>query len=131
MRQDFNRLFDEAFFRPIYKANGFASPLVDVIDKEDELVVKASLPGLSPEDVDIQITGDKLSIRAEKKNTKEDETENYLLREQTYSAFERSLTLPVTVKAEKASAKMINGELQLHLPKAEVAKAKSISIKAK
>jgi HSP20 family protein len=131
MRRDFDRLMDDAVFRPMFKADDWAKPLMDVYQTDEEIVIEAALPGIAAEEVDIKITGDTISIKAEKEVEKEDESANYLLREQSYKAFERTLTLPVPVKADKADAKVIDGMLHLHLPKAEEAKDKIITVNAK
>lgn len=131
MRRDLDRLFDETFFRPMLSENGWDRPQVDVYQTEDEVVVKAALPGVAPEDVDIQVTGDTLSISGEMKEEKEDERASYQIRERRYQSFSRTLTLPTPVIAEKAKAEVVNGVLHLSLPKAEEAKPKSITVKAK
>jgi len=83
------------------------------------------------EDLDIQITGDLLNIRGEVKQEIEEKDAKYHLREHRYQSFSRSLTLPAAVVADKANAAMKNGILTLTLPKAEEAKPKVISVKAK
>ena len=105
--------------------------MVDLYQTEDEVVVKATLPGLEPDDLDIQITGDLLNIRGEIKHEVEEKEAKYHLREHRYQSFARSLTLPAMVVADKAKAEMKNGILILTLPKAEEAKPKTISVKAK
>ena len=93
--------------------------------------MKATLPGLDPDDLDIQITGDTLTLRGETKEEEEIKEAKYHVRERRSQSFSRSLRLPVTVVAEKAQAEMKNGVLTLTLPKAEVVKPKVISVKAK
>ena len=105
--------------------------MVDMYQTENDIVVKATLPGLEPEDLDIQITGDLLNIRGEIKHEAEEENAKYHLREHRYQSFSRSLTLPAAVTADKAKAEMKNGVLTLTLPKAEEAKPKVITVKAK
>jgi len=93
--------------------------------------VKATLPGVRTEDVNISITGDILTIKREHKEEHEVKEEDYLRRECRYGTFSRSVTLPVQVKADKAGAIFENGILTLTLPKAEEIKSKQIKVKAK
>lgn len=89
------------------------------------------MPGVKPEDIDITITGDTLTIKGEVKAEEKVEKANYIRRERRYGAFSRSLTLPTSVVAEKAKAEFENGVLTLTLPKAEEVKPKTIKVKAK
>ena len=98
---------------------------------EGDIVVKATLPGLDPKDLDIQVTGDTLTIRGEVKSEEVKEGVKYHLREHRFQSFSRSLTLPSTVMADKANAEMKNGILTLTLPKVEEVKPKVISVKAR
>jgi len=93
--------------------------------------VKAVLPGAKPEDVDISITGDTLTIKAEHKEEQEVKEEDYFYKECRYGTCSRSVTIPVQVKADKAEAVFENGILTLTLPKAEEVKPKQIKVKAK
>ena len=131
VRKDMDRLFDEFFAAPTSTPNGWSMPMVDMYQTEDDIVVKATLPGLDPEDLDIQITGDMLNIRGEIKHEVEEKEAKYHLREHRYQSVARSLTLPAMVVADKAKAEMNNGILTLTLPKAEEAKPKTITVKAK
>lgn len=130
MRRDLDRLFEETLTRP-WSSNGWSTPLVDMYQTDDEVVVKATVPGISADEVDIQITGDVLTIRGESKQEEERKDATYHLREQRYRAFARTLELPAPVVADKAEADVVNGVLTLHLPKAEEAKPKAIKVKAK
>ena len=100
-------------------------------ETEGEVMVKASLPGMKPEEVDITITGNALEIRGETKEETEEKRGDYYYKERSYGSFQRSLTLPVEIKADEAEATFENGVLMLKLPKAEQAKAKQIKIQAK
>ena len=131
VRKDMDRLFDEFFTVPAATSSGWSMPMVDMYQTEDEIVVRATMPGLEPEDLDIQITGDLLNIRGEVKHETEEKDAKYHLREHRYQSFARSLMLPAAVVADKAQADMKNGILTLTLPKAEEAKPKTISVKAK
>lgn len=131
VRRDMDRLFDQFFASPGTTRSDWSVPMVDMYQTENEIVVKATLPGLEPDDLDIQITGDLLTIRGEIKHEIDEEGAKYHLREHRYQTFSRSLTLPVPIVTDKANAEMKNGILHLTLPKAEEAKPKVINVKAK
>jgi len=131
MRKDMDRLIDEFFSMPATAQTGWGLPMVDMYQTEEEIVVKATMPGLDPKDLDIQVTGDVLTIRGEVMTEEAEEGAKYHLREHRYQSFSRSLTLPSAVIADKANAEMKNGILTLTLPKAEESKPKVISVKAK
>jgi HSP20 family protein len=98
-------------------------------ETEDEIVVTAALPGVSPEDVEITITGDVLQIKGETKAEIAEEKANYLRQERRYGAFSRTIALAAPLQADKADAKFKNGVLTLSIPKADEAKPKSIKVK--
>jgi HSP20 family protein len=131
LRDAMDRLFDDAFTRPL-SASGFsATPAIDMYQTEDEVVVKATLPGLTADDVDITVTGETLTLRGEYKHETEEKQATYHIREQRSGSFERSLFLPTDVKADKASANFENGVLTIAMPIAEEVKPRSITIKTK
>jgi len=131
MRKDMDRLIDQFFSLPATAQTGWGLPMVDMYQTDDEIVVKATMPGLDPKDLDIQITGDTLTISGEVKKEEVEEGAKYHLREHRFQSFSRSLTLPTAVVADKADAEMKNGVLTLKMPKAEESKPKVISVKAK
>ncbi len=131
LREAMDRLFDDAFTRPINMGTVSTMPAIDMYQNEDDLIVKAVLPGLSKDDVDISVTADVLTLRGEFKNNEDDNGASYHLREQRYGVFERSIGLPTDVEVEKSKAVFENGILTITLPKAEAVKPKMISIKAK
>ena len=134
LREAMDRLFEESFVRPrtwLAPTEGVAALALDVFESDDDVTVKASIPGLKPEDIDISITGDVLTIKGETTEEKEEKQGNYHLRERRYGAFQRSTSLPTLVNADKAAAEFENGVLTLTLPKVEEVKPKSIQIKAK
>jgi HSP20 family protein len=134
LREAMDRLFEESFIRP---HAGWLAPLgaealaVDMYETDQDVVVKSSVPGIKPEDIDITITGDTLTIKGETKAEEKVEKSNYIRQERRYGAFSRSLTLPTTIVAEKAKAEFEDGVLTLTLPKAEEVKPKTIKVKAK
>lgn len=132
-----DRAFDESVYSGLTGGSlgeyeGLAP--VDVYQTEDAIVIKASLPGVKPEDLDISVTGDTLTIRGEVKHEHEEPESNgkqYQIRERRYSRFSRSLTLPSMVDAGKAEAEIEDGIVTLTIPKAEEAKPRQITVKAK
>ena len=126
-----DRLFDDAFTRPVSMRGGSVVPAVDLYQTEDEVVVKASLPGLKSEDVHISVTADVLTLSGEFKQDSEKKETTYHIREHRYGSFERSVMLPTEVQTDKAKADFENGILTISLPKAEAVKPKTINIKAK
>ena len=98
---------------------------------DDEIVVKASLPGVKADEVQINISGEVLTLKGETKHEEEKKDKAWHIREQRWGAFERSVVLPTDVVADKAKADFENGILTITLPKAEEVKPKVINIKAK
>jgi HSP20 family protein len=106
-------------------------PSVDMYQTDDEIVVKATLPGVKAEDIAISVTGDVLTLRGSTAEEKEVQEASYYLRERRSGEFSRSLPLPAAVIADKAQAEFEDGILRLTLPKAEEIKPKTITVKAK
>jgi HSP20 family protein len=106
-----------------------AAPALDVYDDKDAVVVKAELPGMDKDDVHVDIAGDVLTVRGEKKKEETVEEQDYYCRERAYGAFSRSIRLPVEVQGDKASATFKKGVLEMHLPKTETAKRRCVSVK--
>jgi HSP20 family protein len=104
------------------------SPDLEMFDKNDEIVVKAEVPGLDKPEIQVSVDGNLLTIKGEKKKEKETKDEDYYFSERAYGAFSRSLRLPVDVKTDEVTANLNNGVLEVHLPKAEEAKGKQTSI---
>jgi HSP20 family protein len=132
LREAMDRLFDDAFTHPLsMSGNGWSVPAVDMYQTDNEIVVKAALPGIKPDEVQINITGDVLTLKGEVKQSEEVKEKAYHIHEQRWGAFERTLILPANVIADKAKADFENGILSIALPKAEEAKPKTITIKTK
>jgi len=134
LRQAMDRLFEDSFVRPsrtLGILGQVTAPALDVYQAPGEIVVKATLPGVKPEDVDIDITGDTLTVKGESKAEQEIKREDYLYQERRYGAFSRTVVLPVELKSDKAEATMEDGVLSLAIPKAEEVKPKAIKVKAK
>lgn len=134
LRQAMDRLFEDSFIRPsrlVSLLGETLTPAIDMYQTPTEVVVKANLPGVKPEEIDIHITGDTLTIKGERKTEEEIKRENYLYQEHRYGAFSRSVSLPTGLKTDKAQASLENGILTLTIPKAEEAKPKVIKVKTK
>ncbi|GAB4399368.1 MAG: Hsp20/alpha crystallin family protein [Anaerolineales bacterium] len=130
LREAMDRLFDDAFTRPVGVTSS-AVPAIDLYQTNDTVVVKAALPGFKPDDVQISVTGDVLTLRGEYKQENEQKDATYHVREQRFASFERSVLLPTEVQTDKAKADFENGILTVSLPKSEQVKPKTINIKAK
>ncbi len=133
LRDMMDRWFEESFFRmPTPLALwGEGTLAVDMYETKDSVVVKTAIPGVKPEDIDISVTGDILTIKAEAKEEEEVKQENYLRRERRFGSFCRSVTLPGGLITDKAEANYTNGILTLTFPKAEEVKPKSIKVRTK
>ena len=131
VRSLMDRAFDDFFSRSPVTYNGMGSVEVNLVQTDDDLVVKASIPGVKPEDINISISGDTLTLRGEIKEDEEYKNANYHIKEIRQGSFSRTMTLPVKVDADKAKAEFENGVLRLTMPKAEEVKPKTITVKAK
>ena len=135
LREAMDRLFDDAFTRSfsISREGGsnWSSPAIDMYQTNDEVVVKAALPGIKPDEVEINVNGEVLTIRGEMKHEEETKEKAWHVREHRWGAFERSVRLPIGVVADRAKADFENGILTITLPKSEKVKPKTISVKAK
>lgn len=103
-------------------------PLLDVAETEDEVIVKAEIPGVEPGEVDITLQGDTLVLKGEKKEEREEKKKNFHHVERRYGSFYRSIGLPAMVQADKVKAESKDGTLTITLPKKEEEKAKSIKV---
>jgi HSP20 family protein len=135
MQREINRLFDN-FFRGGVQDDGtfgisYWSPAVDIAEHDNEFIVKVELPGVSKDDVKITLGSNVLTIHGEKKQDRETKDDNYHRTERMYGSFQRSFTLPSTVRGDKIDAVYKDGILTVTLPKAEEAKPKQIEVKVK
>lgn len=130
LRDAMNALLQESFIRPggLLPQDGSAPLPLDVSETEDEFVIRASVPGVKPDDVQITVQGDTLTIRGESRSEEEKDGERWHLRERRFGAFQRSVTLGTPVIADKAEVHYEHGVLTLALPKAEEAKPRQIKI---
>ena len=129
MDELFNRVFGrtERLFPRAYGELG-STPALDYAIKGDKLVIRAELPGVEPDKVDISVTGNLLTIRGERKEEKEVKEEDYCIHEIGTGVFERTLTLPEGVDSDKIKASYKNGILQVTMPAAEIKKGKKVQV---
>ncbi len=131
LRQAMDRLFEDSIVRPTrmwQEGQGTRHVPLDIWMTDDALVVRAAVPGVKPEDVDVTIEGSTLTIRGEIKDPSEEER-TYLLQENRYGSFSRSVELGIAVQPDKAEASFRDGVLLLTIPKAEELKPKVIKVK--
>ena len=128
-----DRLFNDSFIRPDswFSPTRLTDIAMDVYETKDDVVVQAALAGVKPEDAEITITGNTLTIRGESNEENEIKEENYLRKERRCGSFSRVVTLPEGLKSDKAEATFANGMLKLRIPKSEEIKPKTIKITAK
>ena len=133
LRDRMDRLFGEGFGRgwPTEEGltTGLWNPPVDVYETKDSIVLKADLPEVSKDEVDISIQGNVLSIRGQRKREQEVKEKDFYRMERSYGGFTRSFTLPGTVDADKIEASFSGGVLTVTLPKTEESKPKQIKVK--
>lgn len=132
LRQAMDRLFEDAWVRPWGtmrgESTGAATLPLDLHETADDLVVTASLPGVKPEDIEVDVQGDVLRIQGEMKQDQEIKEDQFHRRERRFGRFYREITLPMSVKSDAVQARFENGILTLQLPKAEEAKTRRIPI---
>ncbi len=132
LREAMNSLLQDSFVRPggTPAQNGVSALALDVGETESEFVVKAGLPGVKPDDVQITVHGDTLTIKGESKLEEEKKGEHWHFRERRTGVFQRSLTLSAPVDSDKAQAEFEHGVLTLRLPKSESARPRQIKVGA-
>ena len=133
LREAMDRLFEDSFIRSNGWASGTGHQLaipVDLWETKDAYHLRADLPGLTADDIDINATADTFVVSGEVKPTTDVTTEGWLRQERRFGKFARSFTLPMQIDPNKVEAKFQNGVLELALPKAENVKPRSIKINA-
>ena len=130
LRSAVDRIFDDSFFRPIARgtSEGFLAMPLDIHSTQDALVLEAALPGVRPEDVDIQVLGDVLTLTATSRTDREEATTGYHLREVRRGRFSRTVTLPSGLRTDAASATFEHGMLTLTFPKAAQVRPRQIRV---
>ena len=132
--EDWERYLEDFFGRPMWRLpaeeRGWM-PALDVFEKGDKFVVKAELPGMKEEDIDVSVVGNTLMIKGEKKTESEVKETDYYRSERAYGSFYRSVPLPSTVDADKIKADFEDGVLEVSLPKSAAIKPKKIAVSAR
>jgi len=135
LQKQMNQLFDFSLSRNPFNdttlLGGQWAPAIDVYDSKDNLLIKADLPGLSKDEIEVSIQDNNLLLKGEKKKDKEINEENYFKTERFYGSFFRTIPLPSAVDSANVDAKYEDGVLTLTLPKKEESKPKQITIDVK
>jgi len=132
LRERMNRVFDDSLFRSDRREDSLAmgtwSPAVDMFEKDDQVVIKAELPGLDKNDISLDLQNGVLTLKGERKYENEVKEENYYRREMSCGKFIRSFTLPADVDADKIKAEFQKGLLTVEVPKPGEPKPKQIPV---
>lgn len=132
LQSEVNRLFEGYTTTPDRAPSGQTgrlwSPSVDVAENENEIVLRAEVPGMRQEDIDIELTGDTLTLRGERKFENEERRENYVRVERSYGRFQRSFTLGVPVQHDGVKATYRDGILEVLLPKSEETRPRKVQV---
>lgn len=133
IQSEMNRLFNTSLSRWFNDEKNLLestwSPLIDIQESKDDIIVTADVPGITKDDINIEIHGEILTIKGEKKHEKEEKEKDFIRTERFYGNFSKSISLPCEIDAAKAEASYKDGVLKLSLPKKEEAKPKQIQIK--
>ena len=129
LQREMNRLFDASSKGRVFNSPSY--PAINIWTTEDGQVISAEMPGVRPDDIDIDVTGDALSISGERKPDEVAREAHYHRRERSYGLFSRTVQLPFMVDTNKVEASFKNGVLTINLPRAEADKPKKIAIKSK
>lgn len=132
LQNEVNRLFEGYTAQPTERSAGVParvwSPAVDVVENENAVILRAELPGMRQEDIDIELTGDTLTLRGERRFENEERKDNYVRVERSYGRFQRSFTLGVPVQHDKVNATYRDGVLEVTLPKSEETKPRKVQV---
>lgn len=129
MRGDMDRLFGQATGRPYWSTHAGVFPLVNVTEDQDHFHIRAEIPGMKSEEINISATGRNLTISGERKIASEGENVKYHRREREEGNFNRIIALPSDIQVDKIEAGYIDGILSVKIPKAEETKPKKITVK--
>ncbi|MEJ2733226.1 MAG: Hsp20/alpha crystallin family protein [Anaerolineae bacterium] len=131
LRDAMDRMWEEGFRPPVPFAWSEGALAVDMYETDESVIVKTEIPGVKADEIDVSVTGDTLTVKAETKEEEEIKRDSYLRRERRYGSYCRSVTLPGGLETDKADADYTDGVLTLTFPKAEEVKPKSIKVTAK
>jgi HSP20 family protein len=129
LQREMNRLFESFFDRSLWRGGeSMSAPAVEVADTKDTVVIKAQVPGVSKEQIQVTVSEGVLTIKGETKEEEKKEEKNYIHREFRYGAFSRTMPLPAGVQGEKATAQLKDGVLEITIPKSEQARVQEIPV---
>ena len=128
LQEEMNRFLSES---STGWSEGMWNPQIDIVDEKDHLVVKADIPGMSKDEIQVTVEDDNLILKGEKKHEEKTKDKNFIREERSYGAFYRSIPLPAHVKADGVKAFYKNGVLELEVPQKEESKPKQINIEVK
>jgi HSP20 family protein len=127
MQRDMDHLFSELFGQPLVRwergEEGIRVPSMDLVETEQELILKAELPGVDKDKIQVEVMPDSINLSGEISHEREEDEQTHHYRERFWGRFERSIPLPVEVISEQAKANYRDGILEIHLPKSERARA--------
>jgi HSP20 family protein len=129
LQREMNRLFDANSRGRVFNSPSY--PAINIWTNEDGQLITAEMPGVNPEDLHIDVTGDALSISGERKQIEMPEGARYHRRERSFGTFSRTVQLPFMIDPSNVEASFENGVLQIRLPRAEADKPKKIQVKSK
>lgn len=129
IRSELEKSFFDFFSPAVRNMAGYIEPAVDVVEQDDNVVVKAQVPGILKENISIEVNGDQLTIKGEHKQEKEEKKENFYRQEIQYGSFYRIIDLPSEVDKENANAELKNGVIEITLKKSKALSPKKIEIK--
>ena len=129
LQREMNRLFDASTKGRVFNSPSY--PAINIWTQEDGQMISAEMPGVLPEDIEIDVTGDGLSISGVRKQDEVAKEAHYHRRERSYGSFSRTIQLPFMVDTNKVEASFTNGVLLITLPRAEADRPKKIAIKSK
>jgi HSP20 family protein len=129
LQREMNRLFESFFDGSLWRGGESMSvPAVEVADTKDTVVIKAQVPGVNKEQIQVTVSEGALTIKGETREEEKKEEKNYIHREFRYGAFSRTVPLPAGVQGEKATAQLKDGVLEITIPKNEQARVKEIPV---
>ena len=129
LREAMSQLMEESFVQPTAAQGGKKFvPALDLSETADGYLVEAALPGVKPEDVEITVENNVLTIKGEARQEVDEQKRNFHRVERRFGSFQRTIGLPTTVKADAIQASLTNGVLRLEIPKAEEVKPRKISV---
>ena len=137
LRTEVDRLFDSFIREPLggldwsFGGGRPWSPAIDVAENDAEVMIRAELPGIEPEDLEVSVSANQLVLSGEKKESREEQGKDFYHSERRFGAFRRSVPLPQGVDPEKVEAEYTNGVLTIHLKKSPAVPAKRIEVKVK